>query len=331
MRRKLIAFALVFLLVMACAIPAGATGAEVAMAARFGVDGDEITVCLSVQGAESGSLTVNYGTELTLAGTETGMALADIAETPGCVTIAWTTSAQDETGLLALTFAGAKCGTYEFLVGGTVFDSAYQPQPVEDFTISVYVPCSGEDCPSAAYTDLDTEKWYHEAVDYVLIHELMVGTGEKTFAPNANVTRAMVVKVLAAIEGIDPDDYVTRSFRDVGVDAWYAPYVEWAHKSGLANGYGEGIFAPNRPVTREEMATFFYRYWLWKNNEFIADPAVMEDFSDADQIASWSLEAMQWAVQTGLMEGMGDGTLNPRGTATRAQIAKIVMVYMTGL
>ena len=333
MRKKLITLALVLLLVIGCAIPAGATGPAVTCRGAATADGSKVTVSLTVDGdAGSGSFALRYDPSLTLTAAETELTLADIAQAPGSVTFAWTAAVEAETTLLVLTFDGARCGTCEFPVEDcVVYDSAYQAVPVEDFTVSVYIPCGGTDCPSAAFQDVDVKQWYHDAVDYVLVNGLMEGLGDGVFAPDAVLTRGMLVKILGTMENIDPDDYLTRSFRDVSGNAWYAPYVEWAHKNGMAKGYGDGIFAPNKPVTREEMATFFYRYWKWKGGSHTADDAALQSFTDASQVSSWALEAMQWAVQTGLINGVGDSTLAPRGTATRAQVAKIIMVYMTEL
>ena len=118
----------------------------------------------------------------------------------------------------------------------------------------------------------------------------------------------------------------TIRFSDVEDDAWYAKGVYWAAEKGIVNGDGEGNFMPNDPVTREQMAAIFHRYAGYKGYDVTAQ-GDLSAFTDADSVSDWAREPLIWAVDKGLINGMGDGTVNPRGTATRAQTAAILMRF----
>lgn len=336
MRKKLIAALLACLLIAGLTLPveAAASAAGPVMGGAARMDG-AVTVALQLQGGSgitSGSLELYYDKTLTCEEGQATPELVDInTAAAGVVTCAWTgTKAEENTELLTLTFTGAKNGTYSFDVQKIqVYDANYQAVAAEDFSIRVYVPCSGDDCPSAAFTDVNPQLWYHEAVDYVLANGIMVGMGNQQFAPNAGLTRGMLIKILGSMEGIRPGAYEAHSFQDVPANAWYAPYVEWAYQTGLAEGYGNGIFAPNRLVSREEMVTFLYRYWQMKDGSWTVDITAYDGFSDTAQVSPFAQEAMQWATAMGVINGMGSGCLAPRGTSTRAQAAKVILVYQS--
>jgi len=120
-------------------------------------------------------------------------------------------------------------------------------------------PCDGgKDCPSAPFTDVDTAKWYHLSVDYVLAHKMMNGVSSRAFAPNANLTRGMLVQILYNLEGKPKG--TAANFSDVQADAWYAEAVGWAASNKVVTGYADGTFRPNAAVTREQAAAILYRY-----------------------------------------------------------------------
>ena len=178
---------------------------------------------------------------------------------------------------------------------------------------------------------MDLDSWYHDAVDYVLENNLMVGTSATTFAPNVPLTRAMVVTIMGRAAGIKAAEYTGTSFKDVEEGDWYAPYVQWGSKQGLVAGYADGTFKPNQNVTREEMVSLLYRFWMSQGHVYKTNTDVLKDFKDADTVASWSESAMCWAVENGVVSGVGGGKLNPKGQATRAQFARIMMVYLEKL
>ncbi len=178
-------------------------------------------------------------------------------------------------------------------------------------------------CPAEDFTDVDTAQWYHEGVCYVLRNGLMEGKGEGIFAPNANLTRAELVTVLYRMAGTPSVEGMTHPFTDVAEDTWYTDVVIWAYNDEVVNGISETAFAPGANITREQIATILYRY---AEAEAVEEDA-LADFADADKVSDWAVEAMNWAVSVGLINGMDETTLAPQGNATRAQIATILMRY----
>ena len=161
------------------------------------------------------------------------------------------------------------------------------------------IPATG----TPAFSDVDEDAWYAEAVAYVTANGLMEGTGGNRFNPNGTVTRAMVWTVLARMAGAETD----------GGDTWYDLAREWAMDNDVSDGTN-----PNAVITREQLATMLYRY--------AGSPAVsgdLGDYPDAGDVSLWAKDAMVWAVETGLIQGMG-GKLNPQGSATRAQLATLL-------
>ena len=146
-------------------------------------------------------------------------------------------------------------------------------------------PAAVRIAPAAKFTDLNPQLWYHEAVDYVLANGIMEGMGNQKFAPNVGLTRGMLIKILGTLAGMDPRAYEAHSFQDVPASAWYAPYVEWACQNGLARGYGDNRFAPNRLVSREEMVTFLYRFWQLQGGSWTVDDTAYRSFSDRDRVS----------------------------------------------
>ena len=173
---------------------------------------------------------------------------------------------------------------------------------------------SFNDCP---------EKWYHEAIDFVVEAGLMDGTGLKTFDPKGSMTRAMIVTVLYRMEG-SPKITALSSFKDVAENAWYAEAVSWAQDTGVVLGYSADKFAPNDNVTREQIATILWRYENRPESE-----ADLSEFKDADKISKYAEDAMNWAVAEGILKG-SNGKLKPTDFATRAEFACMVMRYLGG-
>ena len=183
-------------------------------------------------------------------------------------------------------------------------------------------------CPSKAFSDLDTSKWYHEAIDYVLLKNYFNGVGNGKFEPDGTMTRAMFVTVLGRAAGVEEDRNAHSSFSDVADGKWYTAYVDWAAKNGIVNGYDSETFGTDDFVTREQMAAILYRYAIFKKVDTSgADAAKFNDFKDKDSVSGWAVEAMTWATGSGLINGMGDGRLAPKNTATRAQVAQIMMNF----
>ena len=197
-------------------------------------------------------------------------------------------------------------------------------QPLGKVTITVTFaekPCDGgEDCPAHGYSDLDSGAWYHEAVDYVLKHQLMGGYGNGLFDPAGTMNRGMMAMLLYNLAG-RPDHAYEGAFSDVAEGFWYEDGIHWAAEQDIVVGYN-GYFAPDDDITREQMAVMLWRY--------AGCPESGHDLSaygDADQISDYARQAMQWANEQGILNGM-DGALNPGGTATRAHVAQLLMNFV---
>lgn len=192
------------------------------------------------------------------------------------------------------------------------------------FKTTVDQPCDGgKDCPSAPFTDVDTAKWYHLSVDYVLTHKMMNGVSSRAFAPNANLTRGMLVQILYNLEGKPKG--TAANFSDVQADAWYAEAVGWAASNKVVTGYADGTFRPNAAVTREQAAAILYRYAQSKGIDVsVGENTNILSYVDVQQASEYAIPALQWAVGAGVLNGKNGGRLAPTGTATRAEIAAIM-------
>lgn len=178
------------------------------------------------------------------------------------------------------------------------------------------------DCPSAAFTDIDSSSYYHEGVDFMVENGYMQGTTATTFAPNAKVTRGMVAAILYRMSG-QPAAAFQGTFSDVQAGAYYANAVEWAAANGLTTGYADGTFAPAQYVTRQQLATFLWRYAKFLGCDVSAgEDTDIRTYQDAAAVSEYAVSAMEWACGAGILQG-SDGKLMPAATATRGQFAAI--------
>ena len=183
----------------------------------------------------------------------------------------------------------------------------------------------GEDAP-LGFTDLSDDAWYSDSAKYVLENGLMKGVTDTTFAPNENVTRAMLVTVLYRAEN-EPATNRSIPFSDVDMDAYYANAVSWAKQNGIVNGVTENEFAPDESITREQIATIIMRYAVYKG----MDAVTLEEnlhFADTDEISDYAISSMNWAVGAGLINGKSESTLAPKDNATRIEVAAILHRFM---
>ena len=176
------------------------------------------------------------------------------------------------------------------------------------------------------FTDVGVSDWYYEAVKYAYDNGLMDGVGGNLFDPNGTLTRGMMVTVLYRLES-EPTVTGGSEFTDVAEGQWYADAVTWAAANGIVNGIGETEFAPSMEITREQLATMIYRYAAYKGYDVTAGGMALQEYTDYEDISEYAVNALAWAVSEGLVNGMGDNTLQPVGTATRAQTATILMRY----
>lgn len=175
------------------------------------------------------------------------------------------------------------------------------------------------------YTDVARSAWYYDAVKFVTQAELMNGTTTTRFAPEQATDRAMIVTILWRQAG-SPSVGGEASFSDVDLSAWYDSAVRWAAANKIVTGYGDGTFGPEDTITREQMAAILYRYAQYKGNPTDGEYS-LDGYTDVHQISAYALPAFQWVCGCGIMEGLTTDTLDPAESATRAQVAAILMRF----
>ena len=184
-------------------------------------------------------------------------------------------------------------------------------------------------CVMAAYSDLDPDGWYHDGVHYVLENQIMNGVGGNRFDPGGSASRAMIVAMLWRMEG-EPKSDDSMTFQDVPEGRWYTEAVRWAASSHIVDGYSAERFAPNDNVSREQLAAILWRYAKYKGTDHSATGKVnLGIYTDAEHISGWAYDGMQWAVNAGLINGVGNDKLSPEADASRAQVATMLMRYGT--
>ena len=173
------------------------------------------------------------------------------------------------------------------------------------------------------FTDVEEDSWYADAVERFTGEGYVKGVSDTAFDPNGTMTRAMVVTILSRMGGGQIPTGLTAEFNDVAPGAWYAMPVSWAAENAIANGMGEGIFAPDAPITREQLAAFLWRYmdmrYGFDHDRFFAEQA----FAPEDPVSSWAENAMRMMIGAGILKGKAqtDGTVrfDAKATCTRAE------------
>ncbi|MFV0441927.1 MAG: S-layer homology domain-containing protein [Lachnospirales bacterium] len=173
------------------------------------------------------------------------------------------------------------------------------------------------------FGDVSDGSWYNSSVDFVSSHELFEGVSQGVFAPNENMSRAMLATVLMRL---DDGNSGTSSFDDVPSNAWYANSVGWAANAGVINGTGDGNFRPNDDITREQLAVMMYNYTNYAGLDTSGYGS--SSFSDSSDISFWATDAMDWAVSNGILQG-NNNNLNPKDNATRAEVAAVVERFIS--
>lgn len=182
-------------------------------------------------------------------------------------------------------------------------------------------------CPSAAFTDVNTMRWYHEDLDFVMERGLFYGTSDTTFSPYNTMTRGMMVTVLYRLEGTPDVSEVENPFTDVNDDTWCVDAVKWAYSTGVSEGYTDGSFGTSIEITRAQAAKMLYGYACFKELDTSAY-AEFDGFADASQLGKWAYDSMHWALGSGIINGTSATTINPNGNATRCQLAAIFARYL---
>lgn len=222
-----------------------------------------------------------------------------------------------------VSFQTKKAGTY-------VIESKTPVQPKPDDAITGIISgivASGALQPGASasqFADLTSGSWYYGGVRYALENGLMTGTSARTFAPDRPVTRAMLVTILWRLAG-EPYGRVS-PFEDVLPGSWYAQAVSWAYDKGIVTGVTATSFQPGAPVTREQLCAILCRYAALTGKNTAAS-APLDAYTDRAQVSAYAEASVRWALQAGLLTGVGDGRLAPRSGATRAQLAVLLQRF----
>ena len=189
----------------------------------------------------------------------------------------------------------------------------------------ILVGATGNRAAAKAFDDVANDAWYKDSVAYVSENDIMTGVGEKKFDPDGTVTIGMLVTILYRMEGSPATD-AAQPFQDVAAGSYYEKAVIWAANAGIVSGYSESIFGPGDPVTREQTSTILCRYTNAKGYD-VSAKASLSAYEDEGTISAYAKDAMAWAVQASLIQGMGEQTLAPKGQTTRAQMAAIITRY----
>ena len=185
---------------------------------------------------------------------------------------------------------------------------------------------TSEEPDKLPFEDVDETDWFYEAVKYAYENGLFNGTDDTTFAPDEQMTRAMLVAVLYRIEG-EPAAGQENSFQDVAADAYYAGAAAWANENGIVLGYGENTFGPDDFISREQLAAILQRYTAYKNVT-VEETGDLSQFVDAGEISPWAQDSIEWAVGAELLSGKDGGRLDPQGGTTRAEVATILQRFL---
>ena len=325
MMKKLFALLLAAVMLLgagATALAAEPEGAGYVISIANSSTTNSLTVdLLTWEGMKNGRLELTYPEELTLVSArstlDAGAGITDLdASKPGTVHFAWAayTAQKDGTPVLRLTFRGQHGKTYFWNVIDT--ETGWQSKSMLPFDYR--------------FNDvLDENAWYYDAVYAAWDAGLMNGVGNGMFEPESSMTRAMLVTVLWRYAG-SPAGW-ENPFTDVPNGSWFTQAVAWAAENGIVNGVGNNKFEPDSNITREQMAAILFRY-AQKVGAASAERADLSGFPDANAVSDYASDAMRWVVAEGIIGGSreydGRDWLKPQGSATRAQVAAILMRYI---
>ena len=187
---------------------------------------------------------------------------------------------------------------------------------------------SGHDCPSLQFDDLDISLWYHPDTDYVIENNIFKGMTKTLFAPDGNMTRAMMVTVLYRAEG-EPEVSGDSTFTDIDKNDYYAKAVVWGQQNGIIKGYSATEFRPGEAIIREQIAAIMHRYAQFKGYDVsVGENTNILSYEDFDLISEYAIPAMQWANGIGMIVGRTETTLNPKDTAKRVEIAAMLHRFL---
>ncbi len=268
----------------------------------------------------SSSGTTRYSVEVR--GTTGGTVTASPTRAAKGATVTLTVRADEGYQLDGLTVTDSKGGTVKLTDKGSGTYTFTMPAS----KVTVQATFTQNQSGTLPFTDVKTGDWFYEAVQYVYDKGMMTGVSADRFAPASTTTRGMIVTILYRLEN-EPAVSGGSAFTDVENGAWYADAVVWAAANDIVNGTSATTFAPNSPITREQMATMLYRFAQYKGMDAVTLQEHLTGYPDGDQVSDYAIPAMNWAVGQGLIAGMENGTLVPQGSATRAQVATILMRF----
>ena len=268
----------------------------------------------------SSSGTTRYSVEVR--GTTGGTVTASPTRAAKGATVTLTVRADEGYQLDGLTVTDSKGGTVKLTDKGSGTYTFTMPAS----KVTVQATFTQNQSGTLPFTDVKTGDWFYEAVQYVYDKGMMTGVSADRFAPASTTTRGMIVTILYRLEN-EPAVSGGSAFTDVENGAWYADAVAWAAANDIVNGTSATTFAPNSPITREQMATMLYRFAQYKGMDAVTLQENLTGYPDGDQVSDYAIPAMNWAVGQGLIAGMENGTLVPQGSATRAQVATILMRF----
>ena len=264
----------------------------------------------------SGKLTIGPTYPITIGEAEGGVVTADLTQAPEGATVTLTIQPEEgfvldalkvESGSTVIQTSKAGEGKVTFTMpdGGVLVTPSFAPEIPEELP----------------FIDVSETDWFYESVAYVFFNGLMNGTSDTTFTPNGTTTRGMIVTILYRLAG-SPETAAWSPFQDVDPAQYYAKPIAWAAWNGIVNGKTATSFAPNDPITREQMAAILYRYASSQNMD-VSERGNLNQFSDQGKISEYARESLAWANGAGLITGKGGGILDPQGPAVRAQVAAI--------
>ena len=256
-------------------------------------------------GGGGGGMAAQTKNDITIASMSNGSVKADASSAEAGDTVTLTvmpSNGYELSNLSVKTKSGTEIAT---MVRGGAYTFT---MPKEAVTVSAAFAEKSTGIKRVLYDDVEPARWFYDAVMYVSDKGLMNGVEERLFKPNADTTRSMVITILARMDGVET----------LGGKPWYAKAVDWAKAKDISDGEN-----PTGVITREQLATMLYRFAQYKGFN-TSSKSALTDFSDASSVHAWAEEAMQWAVGTGLINGI-DGALVPRGNTSRAQLATMLM------
>ena len=238
------------------------------------------------------------------------------------VRLSYTPAKGEQTGNLYAVYVN-DAGKVEWITKSS-YDASLKAVVFETGHFSVYGV--GYKNPAPAFTDIHNH-WAADNILFAASRGLLSGTSDTTFSPNTGMTRGMFVTALGRLAGINPDSYKTGKFTDVKADAYYAPYVNWAAQNGIVEGVTATTFAPDTNINREQMAVIMANY-AKKLGYDLPKTLQAVTFADNAQISSWAKNAVRTMQQAGILSGKNGNKFDPKGTATRAEVATVLRRFV---